>query len=151
MDISDSTEFSQVGKSMKVSLEIVDLEDEGRGSVMLPNPKLDGYDGVTIWSYVDEPVPLGRLQFSLEEEGGARYSYMRMRNLKKVGWIKDTIPFSDIRLSPWSSFEDENSQLDIDHIKMLSIDFGGGPGTSLGTYVFYLDELNLFKYQNASE
>jgi hypothetical protein len=100
---------------------------------------------------VPEPTSLGRLELSLEEEGGSRYMYMRMRNLNKVGWVKDTIPFSDVRESPWSDYRDKNGQLDLDQVKLISISIGGGPGGELGTYVFYLDELNLFKYQNAPE
>jgi KaiC/GvpD/RAD55 family RecA-like ATPase len=150
LDIAESTEFSKVGKSMKVSVEIVSEEDS-YAFVALTMPQLTGYDGVTIWSYVPEPVPLGRLGLSLEEKGGARYSYLRMRNLKKVGWIKDTIPFSAIRLDPWGNTQDENGQLDLDQVKLISINIGGGPGAKPGTYVFYLDELNLFRYQNASE
>ncbi|MEE8402538.1 MAG: RAD55 family ATPase [Candidatus Hydrothermarchaeaceae archaeon] len=150
LDIAESTEFSKVGKSMKVSIEIVSAEDS-YAFVGLSNPDLAGYDGVTIWSYVPEPIPLGRLSLSLEEEGGARYTYMRMRNLKRGGWIKDTIPFADIRKDPWGNVEDENGRLDIDQVKFLSINVGGGPGSDLGIYVFYLDELNLFRYQNVSE
>ena len=149
VDIAESTEFSKVGKSMKVSIEILDEEDS-YVSVGLANPDLVGYDGVTIWSYVPEPVPMGRLGLSLEEEGNARYTYMRMRNLNKAGWIKDTIPFSNIRRDPWASFEDENNRLDLDQVRFISINIGGGPSSELGTYVFYLDELNLFKY-NVSE
>jgi hypothetical protein len=91
------------------------------------------------------------LELSLEEEIGGQYIYMRMRNLNKVGWIKDTVPFSDLRKSPWDYREDKNRQLDIDQVRFISINAGGGPDREPGTYVFYLDELNLFKYQNASE
>ncbi len=150
LDIAESTEFSKVDKSMKVSIEILD-EQDSFAAVGLANPDLAGYDGVTIWSYVPEPIPLGRLELSLEEKGNARYTYMRMRNLNRAGWIKDIIPFSDIRLSPWGEYRDENDQLDIDQVKFISINVGGGPSSRTGTYVFYLDELNLFKYQNVSE
>jgi hypothetical protein len=100
---------------------------------------------------VPEPTSLGRLELSLEEEGGSRYMYMRMRNLNKVGWVKDVIPFSDVRESPWSDYRDKNGQLDLDQVKLISISIGGGPGGELGTHVFYLDELNLFRYETAPE
>lgn len=150
LDIAESTEFSKVGKSMKVTVEIKD-EQDSYAFVGLPEPDLVGYDGLTIWSYVPEPIPLGRLELSLEEEGNARYNYMRSRNLNKVGWVKDTIPFSGFRKDPWGGFPDDNNQLDIDQVKFISINIGGGPGSELGTYVFYLDELNLFRYENATE
>jgi KaiC/GvpD/RAD55 family RecA-like ATPase len=150
LDISESTEFSKVDKSMKVSIEMIS-EYDSYASIGLVTPELAGYDGLTIWSYVDEPIPLGRLEMAFEEKGGARYTYMRMRNLNKVGWVKDVVPFSDVRESPWSDYRDENGQFDIDEVKVLNIEVGGGPGGGLGTYVFYLDELNLFKYQNTTE
>jgi hypothetical protein len=149
VDIAESTEFSKVGKSMKVSVEILGEEDN-HAEIKLFDPDLVGYDGVTILSYVPEPLPLGRLEFVLEEEGDARYMYTRMRSLNKAGWIKDTIPFSGIRPSPWGR-RDENGQLDLDRVKSISINFGGGRNGVLGTHVFYLDELNLFRYQNESE
>jgi len=153
VDITESTEFSKAGKSMKITLEVLGEEDAW-GDVNLPNLQLTGYDGITIWSYVPERVPLGKLGMFVEEEDYSAYTYFdRMRSLKKTGWVKDTVPFSDLRLSTWEepyNF-DENGQLDLDQLDKLGINFGGGTGAIPGTYVIYLDELNLFKYQNVSE
>ncbi|MEE8168345.1 MAG: RAD55 family ATPase [Candidatus Hydrothermarchaeales archaeon] len=150
LDITQSTEFSKAGKSMKVSVEILGEEDSF-AAIGLIKTQLAGYDGITIWSYVPEPLSLGRLALSLEEKDRSRYMYFRMRSFKKEGWVKDRVPFSGFRLDPWGDNFDENSQLDLDQVEMFSISVGGGPEIPLGTYVFYLDELNLFKYQNISE
>ncbi len=153
LDITTSTEFSKVGKSMKITVEVLGEEDALANLELPPDPQLAGYDGITLWSYVSERIPLGRLGLVVEEKDRSQYIYFRMRSLKKTGWVKDTVPFSDLRLSPWEephSF-DENGQLDLDQLDRLTITFGGVPGAIPGTYVLYLDELNLFKYQEASE
>jgi KaiC/GvpD/RAD55 family RecA-like ATPase len=153
LDITESTEFSKNGKSMKITVEVLGEEDAW-ADVNLPSPQLTGYDGITIWSYVPEPVPLGKIGLFIEEGDYSTYVYFdRMRSLKKTGWFKDTVHFSDLRLSSWEEPNnfDENGQLDLDQLDKLGINFGGGPGAKTGTYVIYLDELNLFKYNSTSE
>jgi len=152
LDFATSTEFTKAGKSMKLTLQILGIEEAYSG-FYIRNPELGsqlaGYDGITVWSYVPEPLPLGRLALNLEEEGGSRYDYQRMRRFKQAGWVKDIILFSDLRPDQWGNI-DENGQLDLDQVQSLTLS-PGGHEVPLGTYVFYLDELNLFKYQETSE
>ncbi len=151
LDIAESTEFSKAGKSMRIRVEIKGRKHDF-SAVLLFNPQLAGYDGLTLWSYVPEPVPVGRLGMVLKEKDGSDYWYINMRSLKKEGWIKDAIPFSTLGLRPGGDNYDENGQLDLDQVTMLGISVGSvGPTSFSGTYEIYLDELNLFKYQNSLE
>ncbi len=150
VDITESTEFSKIGKSIKITVELLGGE-EAHAGIELFNAQVAGYDGITIWSYVPEPLPLGRLMVNIGEEDNSRYMNMRLRSTKRTGWIKDIVPFSDFRLEPWGDNFDENGQLDPDQVIMLSISAGGGPEPPPGRYVYYVDELNLFKYKDISE
>ncbi len=151
LGITESTEFSKVDKSMKVRVEILSAEG-AFAAVGFPSSQLTGYDGLTLWSYVPEPVPVGRLGIILKEKDESDYLYLNMRSLKKEGWVKDTIPLSAFRLRPGEDNYDENDQLDIDQVEVLFIVLGGfGPTSFTGTYDVYLDELNLFKYQSTSK
>lgn len=151
LDLSQSSSVSMIDNSIKVTLEVVSEEDSYAG-MNLFNPEIAGYDGITIWSYTLEPLPLGRLMLVVMEEDGSRYVNFRMRSLKKTGWIQDVVPFSSLRSDPWGSGRfDENGKLDLDEVEMISMSTGGGPDSTPGTYVYYLDELNLFNYQNTTE
>lgn len=151
LDITESTSFSILDNSIKITLEVLSNEDSYAGMNSF-EPKLTGYDGITFWSFTAEPLPLGRLMLVLQEEDGSRYVNFRMRSLKKTGWIQDVVPFSSLRSDPWGDGRfDENGQLDLDQVQMISISTGGGgPEIEIGTYVYYLDELNLFRYQNTT-
>jgi hypothetical protein len=116
--------------------------------ILKGNNEFEGYDGITLWSYVPEATS-GRVVFFLKEEDGSDYWYLQGRSLKKTGWVKDVVPFSDFALRFGDDNSDENNQLDLDQIGMFIIAAGtfGGSNQPASTQDIYLDELNLFRYQ----
>jgi KaiC/GvpD/RAD55 family RecA-like ATPase len=153
LDIAESTEFSKVGKSLRVDVEILGGEETFAG-IGLFNPEIRGYDGLTVWSYAPEPFPVGRLGMLIKEKDGSDYWYLRMRSLKQEGWVKDIVPFDDFRLrppGPEGENYDENNRLDLDQAEILIISVSSfGPTDFKGRFTIFIDELNLFRYQNVS-
>jgi hypothetical protein len=104
-----------------------------------------GYDSISFSSYIPTAAKdLIELSVMLYEEDGSAYITQHVRGLKTTGWEQATVPFSKFHIAgEWT--KDENSDLDPDQIKKVSIGIFQPTKFSEKEFTIYVSDIRAAK------